>query len=318
MKSLPFFSICIETKNRFSTIERTLTSVLNQDCRDFELILVDNNSTDNTLGKINEFFNSKVFKDKPFNYLIKNSNVLGLENWNKPIQFASGKYIAYLEGDDSYLENHLSYAKEVLTNKKNIGLYFAQSVGKKRTKLIDTVDLSKCEYLDELLQSAPAPSTIIFKRVISDKIIFFNVKDYKYAPEIDLYLKIYSFGCKIFYSKNVSIKRDVEKIPKPSKSNLRFHDRNVLINRWGKYFECKNIHDLRKKNYKLFFIILINEYANNEKNWKKLWRNLKINLKEFNYITYLRYCIIKFFLHFLIYFKLFEIVKYIRRIFKKN
>ena len=117
MTSLPFFSVCIETKNRFSTIERTLMSVLNQDTRDFELILVDNNSSDRTLDIVNKFFNSEKFKRRPFNFLIKSSNVNNLENWNKPIELASGKFIAYLEGDDSFLENHLSYAKNILIKK---------------------------------------------------------------------------------------------------------------------------------------------------------------------------------------------------------
>ena len=38
-------------------------SVLNQDTRDFELILVDNNSSDRTLDIVNKFFNSEKFKE---------------------------------------------------------------------------------------------------------------------------------------------------------------------------------------------------------------------------------------------------------------
>ena len=312
MSLSPFFSVCIETKNRYSTIERTLISVLHQDCRDFELILVDNNSSDSTINVINKFFNSEEFKKKPFNYLIKSSSVSKLENWNKPIEFASGKYIAYLEGDDSYLENHLSHAKKTLMDDPSIGLYFAQSYGKKKTNLGGILHLNKCNFLVELLEEAPAPSSIIFKRVISNKVMLFNVKDYKYAPEVDLYLKISSFDYKIFYSDNVSIKRDIEKIPKSSKSDLKFHDRNIIINKWGKYFKCKKINDLRKKNYNMFFYTCINEYSNNEKNWKKLWRRLSVYLKEFNYLTYLKFLTLKYILQFLISIGLFNFIKIIR------
>ncbi len=308
----PFFSICIETKNRFSTIERTLMSVLNQDTRDFELILVDNNSSDRTLDIVNKFFNSEKFKKRPFNFLIKSSNVNNLENWNKPIELASGKFIAYLEGDDSFLENHLSYAKNILIKNPNVGLYFAQTYGKERKKFNGIFNLNKCDFLTELLEDTPAPSTMIFKRIVSDKVMLFNLKDYKYAPEIDLYLKIRSFDCEIFFSDNPSVKRDVERIPKSPKSDLKFHDRNIVINKWGKYFKCEKINYLREKNYKMFFNILINHYSNNEKNGKKLWRRISVNLKEFNYLTYLKFFIAKCILQYSIYIGLFKYIKWIR------
>ena len=315
--NIPFFSICIETKNRSSTIERSLISVLNQDCRDFELILVDNSSTDNTIEIANKFFNSVSFQKKPFKYLIKNSSVNDLENWNKPIEFASGKYIAYLEGDDSFLEDHLSYAKMILQENTKIGLYFAKSLGKENFNLDGIIQLNSCDFLNEILLRAPAPSSMIFKRVIDDKIMYFNVKDYKYAPEVDFYLKIYSFGFQVYYSNKTSIKRDREKIPKAPKTNLKFDDTNTIINRWGKYFNCSNINNLRNRNYNLFFGILINEFANREKNWKKIWKKLAIHLKRFNYFTYIKYLIYKFALQLLINLGLYNVIKILNKKLKR-
>ena len=62
----------------------------------------------------------------------------------------------------------------------------------------------------------------------------------------------------------------------------------------------------------MFFNILINHYSNNEKNGKKLWRRISVNLKEFNYLTYLKFLIAKYILQYSIYIGLFKYIKWIR------
>ena len=78
MKNKPLVSIIIRTKNEQNWIDSCLKSIFNQSYKKFEIILVDNNSTDNTT-KIAKKFNIKITKLKNFkpglaiNYGIKKS-----------------------------------------------------------------------------------------------------------------------------------------------------------------------------------------------------------------------------------------------------
>ena len=65
MKNKPLVSIIIRTKNEQNWIESCLKSIFNQSYKNFEIILVDNNSTDNTV-KIAKKFNIKITKLKKF------------------------------------------------------------------------------------------------------------------------------------------------------------------------------------------------------------------------------------------------------------
>ena len=57
--NLPFLSIIIPARNEQDNIERCILSLLHQDYPDFEVILVDDNSTDNTLKVVREYRESK-------------------------------------------------------------------------------------------------------------------------------------------------------------------------------------------------------------------------------------------------------------------
>ncbi|MEL6943215.1 MAG: glycosyltransferase family A protein, partial [Bacteroidota bacterium] len=59
---MPFFSIVIPTFNRSSFIQNTVQSVLQQSFRDFEIIIIDDGSTDDTVHKLSVLL--KTHKDK--------------------------------------------------------------------------------------------------------------------------------------------------------------------------------------------------------------------------------------------------------------
>lgn len=63
LKTLPFVSIVIPVRNEEKHIKRCLLSLLAQEYHNFEIIAVNDNSTDNTLSILNEIKNSKYLKD---------------------------------------------------------------------------------------------------------------------------------------------------------------------------------------------------------------------------------------------------------------
>jgi len=57
---MPFFSIIIPTYNRSEKLKNTITSVLNQTFEDFELLIMDDGSTDDTEDIVNSFNDSRI------------------------------------------------------------------------------------------------------------------------------------------------------------------------------------------------------------------------------------------------------------------
>lgn len=112
------FSIIIPTYNRSLILKDTLTSVLNQSFTDYEIIVVDDGSTDNTDEVIKEFKNEKIRY-----YYKKNEERSVARNFGA--DKASGEYLIFLDSDDRMKENHLSSVNEFIQLNKNAKFLFA-------------------------------------------------------------------------------------------------------------------------------------------------------------------------------------------------
>jgi glycosyltransferase involved in cell wall biosynthesis len=106
MKASPVFTIVIPTYNRANFIAKTLTSVCSQSFVEYQVIIVDDGSTDNT-GEVIKIF----LEDKRFLYL-KTPNRERAAARNTGIKHAAGRYITFLDSDDLFLPNHLATAAE--------------------------------------------------------------------------------------------------------------------------------------------------------------------------------------------------------------
>jgi glycosyltransferase involved in cell wall biosynthesis len=89
-------SIVMPVYNSEKTITRAIESVINQKCRDFELIIVDGNSSDDTLNIIEGF-------KKQINVIISESDKGYADAFNKGIKVAKGDFILMLAADDLLL-----------------------------------------------------------------------------------------------------------------------------------------------------------------------------------------------------------------------
>jgi glycosyltransferase involved in cell wall biosynthesis len=102
---IPTFSIITVSWNAEQTIRKTIESVINQTERDFEYIIIDGASTDNTMKIVTEYSNkiTRILceKDK------------GIQDaYNKGINLASGRYIGILNADDQYNLNTLEIVRK--------------------------------------------------------------------------------------------------------------------------------------------------------------------------------------------------------------
>ncbi len=99
----PFFSVLIPAYNAAEFLQFTLNSVYRQSFADFEIIVVDDGSTDNTLEILRGQTDNRLrFFTQP------NSGVSVTRN--RAIREGRGKYVALLDGDDAWSEDHLELA----------------------------------------------------------------------------------------------------------------------------------------------------------------------------------------------------------------
>lgn len=105
----PFFSIVIPTYNRATHIVTAINSILHQRFSDFEVIVVDDGSTDDTPRIVSEILN----KNSSIKYFRKENEERSIAR-NYGILKATGKYVAFLDSDDIVYENHLEVGYQLL------------------------------------------------------------------------------------------------------------------------------------------------------------------------------------------------------------
>jgi glycosyltransferase involved in cell wall biosynthesis len=117
VKANPKVSVVIPTYNYGYYLDESIQSVLNQTYCDFELIVVDDNSTDNT----NEVVKKYLHDNRVFYF--KNEKTLGLgANFNQCLKYTNGDYIKYLMADDKFHPELLEKFVQIMNGYSNVSL----------------------------------------------------------------------------------------------------------------------------------------------------------------------------------------------------
>ena len=115
----PTVSVIIPTYNRAHLIGRAIQSVLNQTYQDFEVIVVDDGSIDNTEKIV------KSFNDPRIRYIRHEKNKGAAAARNTGIRAARGKYIAFQDSDDEWLSEKLEKQMKIFENAPaNLGVVY--------------------------------------------------------------------------------------------------------------------------------------------------------------------------------------------------
>ncbi|MGD0815395.1 MAG: glycosyltransferase family 2 protein [Verrucomicrobiota bacterium] len=120
--SSPEISVLMPTYNYASYLPEAIASVLSQDFQDFELLIVDDASTDNTVEVVNPF----CVRDARVRLTVNSANLGMVNNWNNCLKEARGKYIKYLFGDDK-LSDPQALTKLITLLRNNPGATLAAS-----------------------------------------------------------------------------------------------------------------------------------------------------------------------------------------------
>jgi glycosyltransferase involved in cell wall biosynthesis len=192
-------SICMPTYNGEKYIKQTIDSILNQSFKDYEVIFVDDGSTDDTC-KIIESYNNKKFR------LIKEKNSGSMvKNWNRCFKYAKGEYIIFVFQDDLIAKDCLEKKVKLLDENPDVVFCYSASsiINDEGNKIITRRYFNKDTIIDgkDLISRSfnrgenifGEPSNILFRKEICDKAGAFCDR-LNYTPDLEYYLKIVKYG----------------------------------------------------------------------------------------------------------------------------
>jgi glycosyltransferase involved in cell wall biosynthesis len=120
---MPTVSVIIPTYNRAHVLGRSIQSVLNQTFQDFELIIVDDGSTDDTEALVNRFRSKKI---KYIRHQV-NQGGSAAPAPNTGLRLAKGDYIAFQDDDDEWMPEKLERQMKVMcTAPPEVGVVYAR------------------------------------------------------------------------------------------------------------------------------------------------------------------------------------------------
>jgi len=185
-------SVIIPTHNRADLICGAINSSLNQTFRNFEIIVVDDGSTDNTRELLKGYGSSICYI-----YQEKKGRA---EARNRGIKLARGEYIAFLDDDDIWLPQKLEKQVKFLDSNPNIGLahtfvelidaqgYLLKEATEKQLKLYKKAAKTGYTYEGMSQSCIIFTSTVIVRKGCLDKVGFFD-PDIEAFEDWDFYLR---------------------------------------------------------------------------------------------------------------------------------
>ena len=193
-----FFSVIIPTYNRRHLFDIALKSVLNQTYKDFEVIVVDDGSTDQTNEVINNFNDARI------KYLYQENHGVSHAR-NRGLEISRGKFIAFLDSDDRWVPQKLGRAKEFIDRYPDIYIFHTDEIWYKGGRLLNQKKKHKkpsgYAYLKALPLCCIGMSTAVVKRELFEKIGLFD-ESLPACEDYDFWLRAtHSFEVKLIAEK---------------------------------------------------------------------------------------------------------------------
>jgi len=180
----PKVSVIIPTFNRQNTIERAINSVLNQSFKDFELIVVDDGSTDRT---------SELLKSIPDLILIKQTNQGVSKARNVGISKSGAELIAFLDSDDEWLPEKLEWQVEFFDKNPDAMICQTEEIwirnGKRVNPMKKHKKYSSWIFKECLPLCVVSPSAVMMRQKLFDCVGLFD-ESLPACEDYDLWLRI--------------------------------------------------------------------------------------------------------------------------------
>ena len=202
------FSVVIPTYNREKELIRCLDSVMNQTYKDFEVIVVDNGSIDNT----KELVQTYMIENSCVKYIWQENSGSPAGSRNTGISNSANDWIAFLDSDDYWYDSKLQEVADVINgcddNIIGVSHYEKKEVDGKLTVTLEHGSALSFNPYEELLFNGNCLSTSAMV-VRKDKLIELNMfdtrKDYFAVEDYDLWMRLSRIGSFIYIKKTLGV-----------------------------------------------------------------------------------------------------------------
>jgi len=186
---VPTITVLMPVYNTEKYIEDSINSILNQSFVDFELLIIDDGSTDNSVAKIEKFNDKRII-------LIKNKKNLGLASVrNIGLNYINTKYIAFLDSDDISSHRRLEKQFYFLENNSDYVLCgsWVETIGKSKHiwKYKSDSELLKCQFI--FSDPFATSSLMIRNKVLTENNLIFDIS-FPPCEDYDLWERVTSYG----------------------------------------------------------------------------------------------------------------------------
>lgn len=190
----PIISVIMAVYNDEKYLREAVESILNQTYGNFEFIIFDDASTDNSANILKKF----AMQDKRVRLIINEKNKGLTKNLNVGLRLAKGDYIARMDGDDISLTERFEKQLKYFSNHKDIVMcgtwtYSIDENGK--TKSISKYPTGEREFFwsSVFRPSVAHPSVMIKREILSSHGLSYN-ENYRTAQDYDLWSRLQEFG----------------------------------------------------------------------------------------------------------------------------
>ncbi len=267
---MPFFSVIIPLYNKENYVENALKSILKQSFTDYEIIIVNDCSTDNSVSIIESYLHENV-------RLIHHEKNKGLSAArNTGVKNAKADYVTYLDADDLWKPTFLTTIHRLILNFPEAKIYGTNYEEVYRTQLLKPINGS--EELDDnfegilnffkinLKQGIYNHGSVCFHKDVFEKVGYYN-EQITFSEDIDFNIRA-NYYFKLAYSNSVQMSYFMETDNQITRSLIV----NLQVPNYDKYEDWAKLNpDLKKQLDFLRYVLAKNLKKNGDKIlWKKI------------------------------------------------
>ena len=198
----PRFSVIIPTYNQAQFLQKAIQSVIDQTYKDWEMIIVDNYSTDNTHEIVSSFNNSNI------QYLKINNMGIIAKSRNRGIVESKGRYIAFLDSDDYWYPNKLEVINNYLNTENSFICHSEKWIylnDDSKSKIVHYGPKRMANYFSLLFNGncISTSAVVVLRSSLFEVGLFNESKNLITSEDYDLWLKLSNAGIKMSFLKDV-------------------------------------------------------------------------------------------------------------------